>query len=151
MLDANRAWRPIRIGESELRHRIAMCPLTRRRSPGGVPNALVQEYYRQRADGNLIFTEGTFIAAEAGGLPGAPGIYSQEQVQAWKRVVDAVHERNGVIFCQLWALGRVNIRQMITYSWHLRPTSWKTQTMPQLFSVRAAFPPLCRVANHPRQ
>ncbi|KAL3901141.1 MAG: hypothetical protein SGCHY_000834 [Lobulomycetales sp.] len=85
-----------------------MCPLTRRRSPGGVPNALVQEYYRQRADGNLIFTEGTFIAAEAGGLPGAPGIYSQEQVQAWKRVVDAVHERNGVIFCQLWALGRAN-------------------------------------------
>ncbi|KAK3903260.1 hypothetical protein C8A05DRAFT_33009 [Staphylotrichum tortipilum] len=95
-----------------LGHRIAMAPLTRfRASDAHVPIVpLVATYYSQRASslpGTLLLTEATFISPSAGGYANAPGIYTPEQVAAWRRVTDAVHAKGGFIFNQLWSLGRV--------------------------------------------
>ncbi|OCF35991.1 hypothetical protein I316_02486 [Kwoniella heveanensis BCC8398] len=100
---------PMTVGDLELKHRVVMCPLTRcRADAGGVHSELAVEYYKQRAsDGGLLITEGTIISQEAGGQSNVPGIYSFEQIEAWKRVTAAVHEKGGFIFSQLWALGRV--------------------------------------------
>jgi NADPH2 dehydrogenase len=99
---------PIKVGALTLAHRVAMAPLTRfRANPKTfVPSPLSTEYYRQRASpGGLMISEATFVAEEAGGFAGAPGIWSQEQVAQWKEVTEAVHAKGGLIFLQLWALG----------------------------------------------
>jgi N-ethylmaleimide reductase len=88
-----------------------MAPLTRMRAgqPGDVPRALNAEYYRQRATPvGLIIAEGTPISESAKGMPATPGIYSPEQVKGWKAVTDAVHEASGLIFLQLWHVGRIS-------------------------------------------
>lgn len=85
-----------------------MAPLTRMRAgPGNVPNPLAPEYYGQRASsGALIITEATQVTPYGQGYPSTPGIHSQQQVEGWKKVTDAVHARGGVIFLQLWHVGR---------------------------------------------
>lgn len=86
-----------------------MAPLTRNRSelPGDVPNAMMLDYYGQRAsDGGFIISEATTIALSGRGWYGAPGIYSDEQVQGWKKVVEAVHAKGARMFSQLWHTGR---------------------------------------------
>ncbi|WRT70934.1 uncharacterized protein IL334_007933 [Kwoniella shivajii] len=100
---------PIRIGDIQLDHRIVMCPLTRHRaSQQGVHGELGKTYYGQRATkGGLIITEGTIVSQEAGGEANVPGIYSDEQVEAWKEITKNVHDKEGKIVCQLWSLGRV--------------------------------------------
>ncbi|ANB11500.1 Oye2p [Sugiyamaella lignohabitans] len=99
---------PLKVGRYELQHRVVLAPLTRFRSPNHVPTDSVAEYYAQRASrpGTLLITEGTYIAAKAGGYPHVPGIWSEEQVKAWKKVVDRVNVHNSYLFVQLWALGR---------------------------------------------
>ena len=102
---------PLHLGAVELSHRVVMAPLTRLRSrqPGDVPHALNAEYYGQRSSqGGLIITEATDISPQARGYPGAPGIYSPEQVAGWREVTDAVHKRDGIIFLQIWHTGRVS-------------------------------------------
>ena len=102
---------PLRVGALQLKHRVVMAPLTRMRStqPGDVPSELMATYYGQRAsDGGLIITEATQISLIGKGYPGAPGIHSQEQVEGWKKVVEAVHARGGFIFLQLWHVGRIS-------------------------------------------
>ena len=102
---------PVQIGAIALSHRVVMAPLTRQRSaqPGDVPNPLMIEYYGQRAsEGGLIITEATTIAVTGRGYLGAPGIYSDDQVTGWKKVVEAVHAKGGRIFLQLWHVGRVS-------------------------------------------
>ncbi|ROV88295.1 hypothetical protein VMCG_10489 [Cytospora schulzeri] len=103
--------KPLRVGRCELQNRIAMAPLTRfRADETHVPIApIVSEYYGQRASvpGTLLVTEATFIAPEAGGYAGVPGIWSQAQIDGWKKVTEAVHEKKSFIYLQLWALGRV--------------------------------------------
>lgn len=92
-----------------LSHRIYMAPLTRYRSPEGYPTELVAQYYSQRATkGGLLISEATFIAQEAGGYRNAPGVWSSKHVECWKPVTKAVHDKGGIFYCQLWALGRVN-------------------------------------------
>ncbi|KAJ7673846.1 FMN-linked oxidoreductase [Mycena polygramma] len=108
---ASKLFQPISIGPMQLMHRVVLAPLTRYRSsiPGHVPTLpLMKEYYTQRAStkGTLLITEATFIAARAGGMPGIPGIWSEEQVAAWKEITDSVHAAGSYIFLQLWALGR---------------------------------------------
>ncbi|CEP18408.1 hypothetical protein [Parasitella parasitica] len=100
---------PIKVGTNSLQHRVVLCPLTRFRSdPASVPSALQAEYYKQRAtDGGLLITEATLISPSAGGYPRAPGIFNKEQIEGWKKVTSAVHEKKGVIFTQLWHVGRV--------------------------------------------
>ncbi|CAN7676092.1 N-ethylmaleimide reductase [compost metagenome] len=101
---------PVRIGNHTLSHRVAMAPLTRSRAgqPGNVPTAMNVEYYRQRASAALIVTEATQISQQGQGYAWTPGIHSEEQVQGWRAISDAVHEGGGTIFLQLWHVGRVS-------------------------------------------
>ncbi|KAJ1299893.1 hypothetical protein OPQ81_005013 [Rhizoctonia solani] len=100
---------PLKIGNLTLAHRVIMAPLTRYRADENHAHTeLGVEYYSQRAEfpGTLLITEATAISPEAGGHDYTPGIWSDEQIRAWKKVTDAVHERCSYIFLQLWALGR---------------------------------------------
>lgn len=100
---------PLRVGALELPNRIVMAPLTRQRA-GAVrlPNALMAEYYRQRADVGLILTEATSVTPQGLGYADTPGIWSDEQVAGWKLVTQAVHEAGGRIVLQLWHVGRIS-------------------------------------------
>ncbi|MED6321108.1 MAG: alkene reductase, partial [Pseudomonadota bacterium] len=93
-----------------LNNRVVMPPMTRSRStqPGDVPNALMAEYYAQRASAGLIVSEGTQISALGKGYAWTPGIYTKAQIEGWKLVTDKVHEAGGVMFAQLWHVGRVS-------------------------------------------
>lgn len=102
---------PIKIGKITLPHRVVMAPLTRMRAlhPGNIPNGdLASTYYSQRsqAQGTLIITEAAFISAQAGGYDNAPGIWSDEQNEQWKRIFQGIHANKSYVFVQLWNLGR---------------------------------------------
>ena len=99
----------IQLGSHSLANRIVLPPMTRSRAsqPGNVANDLMAEYYAQRASAGLIVSEGTQISALGQGYAWTPGIYSDEQIQGWKKVTQAVHQKEGVIFAQLWHVGRV--------------------------------------------
>ncbi len=102
---------PVRIGEFELAHRVVMAPLTRMRAsdPESAPGVLNAQYYAQRASrGGLIIAEATQISWQGKGYPRTPGIHSDEQVDGWKTVVDAVHDKGGRIILQLWHVGRIS-------------------------------------------
>ena len=100
---------PIQLGEIELPNRIAMAPLTRNRAIAGLkPGPLTVEYYRQRASAGLIVAEATQINPMGQGYLDTPGIYSEEQVAAWRAVTDAVHGARGRMFLQLWHVGRIS-------------------------------------------
>ena len=98
------------VGELTLPNRIVMAPLTRCRAVGGkrVPNSLMAEYYAQRASAGLIISEATSVDPMGVGYPDTPGIWSDEQVEGWKQVTAAVHDRGGRIFLQLWHVGRIS-------------------------------------------
>jgi N-ethylmaleimide reductase len=100
---------PVELGSTRLKHRVVMAPLTRSRSvqPDGVPGDLMLEYYTQRAsDGGLIISEAAQLSLATRGWHGAPGMYSDAQVDGWKKIVDVVHTKGGHIFAQLWHPGR---------------------------------------------
>lgn len=100
---------PIRIGDLELPNRIIMAPLTRNRAAeGNVPQGMNVEYYRQRASAGLIISEGSQISPQGLGYPGTPGIHSDTQVEGWLKVTGAVHKEGGLIFLQLWHVGRIS-------------------------------------------
>jgi N-ethylmaleimide reductase len=101
---------PLALGDLTLKNRVIMAPLTRMRSrqPGNVPWQLNAEYYAQRTSAGLIVSEATQIAPLGQGYPGTPGIHSDEQVAGWRLVTDAVHRANGLIFLQLWHVGRIS-------------------------------------------
>jgi len=100
---------PVQIGDFSLPNRIIMSPLTRcRASEGRVPNELMAEYYVQRANAGLIISEATSITPMGVGYPDTPGIWSDEQVEGWKIVTDAVHKAGGRIVLQLWHVGRIS-------------------------------------------
>jgi len=96
------------LGSISMPNRMVMCPLTRNRAPGGTPNALMAEYYAQRATAGLIITEGTQVAPLGQGYQDTPGIYTDAQRDGWRNVTDAVHRAGGRIFAQLWHVGRVS-------------------------------------------
>jgi N-ethylmaleimide reductase len=105
----NQLFSPIKFGNLELANRIIMAPLTRNRAADGdVPQAMNVEYYRQRASAGLIISEGSQISPQGLGYPHTPGIYSDAQVAGWKKVTEAVHNAGGLIFCQLWHVGRIS-------------------------------------------
>ncbi len=100
---------PLKVGDLELPNRIFMAPLTRARATASrIPNALMAEYYRQRASAGLILSEATVVTPQGIGYADTPGIWSQEQVEGWKQVTKAVHEAGGHIFMQLWHVGRIS-------------------------------------------
>ncbi|HEU4851607.1 MAG TPA: alkene reductase [Telluria sp.] len=104
-------FQPGRIGDIEVANRIFMAPLTRSRADepaGDIPGSEMNiEYYRQRAGAGLIISEGTQVAPNGKGYMATPGIYSDEQVEGWKKITQAVHEEGGRIIAQIWHVGRV--------------------------------------------
>jgi N-ethylmaleimide reductase len=102
---------PLQVGPYRLQHRVVMAPLTRMRAERSsfAPRALNAEYYGQRATpGGLIIAEASPVMATGRGNPATPGIYSDKQIRGWRGVVDAVHANGGLIFLQLWHVGRVS-------------------------------------------
>jgi N-ethylmaleimide reductase len=100
---------PVQLGPMQLKHRVVMAPLTRSRSiqPNSIPGSLMAEYYAQRAsEGGFILGEATNISVTSRGWLGAPGLYTDEQVEGWKKIVDAVHRKGAHMFAQLWHTGR---------------------------------------------
>ena len=101
---------PTTLGPYTLKNRIVLPPLTRQRSgqPGDVPTALMAAYYRQRASAGFMVSEGAQIEPRGQGYSWTPGIYSAAQIEGWRKVTDAVHAEGGIIFAQLWHVGRVS-------------------------------------------
>ena len=106
----SRLFKPLKLGNVELNHRVGMPGLTRlRANDDRVPTSMMGEYYGQRASvpGTLIITEGTLVSpAAGGGFPNTPGIWNQSQIDAWKKITQDVHTKGCFIFCQLFAFGR---------------------------------------------
>jgi N-ethylmaleimide reductase len=103
-------FQPVAVAGHRLPHRVALAPMTRARStqPGDAPNAMMAQYYAQRASAALIVTEASQISPQGKGYSFTPGIYSDEQVAGWRLVTDAVHAKGGRIFVQLWHVGRMS-------------------------------------------
>lgn len=100
---------PLIVGDIQLANRIIMSPLTRcRSSEGRVPNAMMLQYYKERASAGLIISEATAVTPMGVGYPNTPGIWSEEQVQGWQEVTRAVHQAGGKMFLQLWHVGRIS-------------------------------------------
>jgi N-ethylmaleimide reductase len=101
---------PTTLGQHILKNRIVLPPLTRQRAaqPGDVPTELMAQYYQQRASAGFMITEGAQIEPRGQGYAWTPGIYSQAQIAGWRKVTDAVHAEGGIIFAQLWHVGRVS-------------------------------------------
>ncbi|MEY2600513.1 MAG: hypothetical protein RLZZ142_2772 [Verrucomicrobiota bacterium] len=100
---------PVRIGAVHAKNRIFLAPLTRCRAlPGHVPGEMNAEYYAQRASGGLLIAEATSVSPRGFGYPNTPGIFTEEQVAGWRKVTDAVHSAGGLLFLQLWHVGRVS-------------------------------------------
>ena len=92
-----------------LKNRILMAPMTRAKADNDlVPTQAMAEYYARRADAGLIITEGTLISHDASGYNNIPGIFTSAQIDKWRSVTDAVHANNGLIFMQIWHVGRVS-------------------------------------------
>lgn len=98
---------PYKLGNIDLKNRIVMAPMTRSRALSNLPNELMAEFYGQRAGAGLIITEGTSPSPNGLGYSRIPGIYSEAQVDGWKKITDAVHSRDGKIFVQLMHTGRI--------------------------------------------
>jgi 2,4-dienoyl-CoA reductase-like NADH-dependent reductase (Old Yellow Enzyme family) len=109
MNDKLKLLEPLSVGELKLPNRIFMAPLTRcRASAGRVPNAMMRDYYVQRASAGLILSEATSVTAMGVGYPNTPGVWSPEQTAGWKQITAAVHEAGGKMFLQLWHVGRMS-------------------------------------------
>lgn len=109
-MSTNVLFTPYQLADLTLNNKMVMAPMTRSRADnaGAVPNALMAEYYAQRASAGLIVTEGAPVSTWGVGYINVPGIYSDEQVEGWKLVTKAVHEKGGKIFVQLWHVGRMS-------------------------------------------
>ncbi|MCG8918374.1 alkene reductase [Actinokineospora sp. PR83] len=114
------AFDPIDLADRTLANRIAMAPMTRSRAygPGNSPTAATAEYYAQRASAGLIITEGIQPTVVGQGYPDTPGLHSEQQVEAWRAVTDAVHARGGVIFAQLMHTGRIGHASLLPDGLH---------------------------------
>ncbi|KAK9217393.1 hypothetical protein WN943_006020 [Citrus x changshan-huyou] len=98
-----------KMGQFNLSHRMVLAPLTRIRSYNHIPQPHAILYYSQRTtNGGFLIAEATGVSNTAQGYPNTPGIWTKEQVEAWKPIVDAVHQKGGIIFCQIWHVGRVS-------------------------------------------
>jgi len=108
-MDNQQLFSTFKLGNLPLKNRIVMPPMTRSRAgKGDVATELMAKYYAQRASTGLIITEGTQISPQGQGYAWTPGIYSPEQIAGWKKVTEAVHDRDGIIFAQLWHVGRIS-------------------------------------------
>ncbi|WP_128253858.1 alkene reductase [Falsirhodobacter deserti] len=118
-------FRPITVGDLQLKNRVVMAPLTRNRATadGDAPHDLTVEYYRQRAGAGLILTEASQISPEGKGYAWTPGIHSDEQIAGWKKVTEAVHSRGGKIAIQLWHVGRISHTSLLNGAQPVAPSA----------------------------
>ena len=103
----------------KLKHRVVLAPLTRCRAVVGDCEHTEHgiTYYQQRtSEGGLIISEATQITPQGQGYPATPGIYSKAQIESWKKITDAVHQKGGIIACQLWHVGRVRWADSVSSS-----------------------------------
>jgi N-ethylmaleimide reductase len=114
---------PIQMGAFTLPNRMVMSPMTRLRAVGSIPTPLMAEYYAQRASAGLVITECTMISPLSNGYVNCPGIYSPEQVTAWRQVTDAVHRKGGKIFLQLWHSGRISHPSLLNGELPIAPSA----------------------------
>ena len=106
-MSSSMLFQPFNLHGLTLPNRIVLAPMTRSRAGAmRIPNRLMAEYYAQRSAAGLLITEATTISEEANGWNESPGIYTDEMTEEWKQIVNAVHEKGGLIFLQLWHLGR---------------------------------------------
>ncbi len=133
---------PIKIKDLQLPNRIIMAPLTRSRAVGGarVPNALMAEYYVQRASAGLILTEATAVTPQGVGYADTPGIWSDEQVEGWKAVTSAVHKAGGRIFLQLWHVGRISDPEFLNGEPPVAPSAIAARGFVSLLRPKREYP-----------
>lgn len=120
-------FQPYQLGSLQLKNRFVLAPMTRSRTPDEIPNDLNAKYYEQRSSAGLIITEATSISPEAKGAPWVPGIYNEAQIQAWRKVVDKVHEKDAKIFLQLWHTGRISHPDFLNGKQPLGPSAIKAE------------------------
>ncbi|QYD71313.1 alkene reductase [Paraburkholderia edwinii] len=131
---------PLKIGDLTLKNRIIMAPLTRQRAGDiRVPNALMAHYYAERASAGLILSEATSVTPQGVGYADTPGIWSDEQVEGWKLVTDAVHKAGGLIFLQLWHVGRVSDPHFLNGDLPVAPSAIAPQGHVSLLRPQRAF------------
>lgn len=132
---------PIKLGDVELSNRIIMAPLTRCRADAGrVPNALMAEYYVQRASAGLILSEATSVTPMGVGYPDTPGIWSNDQVRGWANVTKAVHGAGGKIFLQLWHVGRISHESYLNGETPVAPSAIQAKGHVSLVRPLADYP-----------
>ncbi len=132
---------PLTMGELALPNRIVMAPLTRcRASAGRVPNAMMAEYYVQRASAGIIFSEATSVTPMGVGYPDTPGIWSKEQVEGWKQVTRAVHDAGGRMLLQLWHVGRISHPIYLDGAQPVAPSAIAAQGHVSLLRPKEPFP-----------
>ena len=132
---------PITIGDISLSNRIVMAPLTRNRAiEGNCPGPMTVDYYRQRATAGLIIAEASQISPMGQGYLDTPGIYSQAQVEAWRKVTDAVHQAGGKIVLQLWHVGRISHTSLLPDG--AAPVSSSSQPSKAMTFTRNGFEPV---------
>jgi 2,4-dienoyl-CoA reductase-like NADH-dependent reductase (Old Yellow Enzyme family) len=132
---------PVQLGAVCLKNRIVMAPLTRTRATcDRMPNDLMRTYYSQRAGAGLIISEATSISPQAVGCPGTPGIWSSAQVQAWSKITQAVHNKGGKIFLQLWHVGRVSDPEYLNGAIPVAPSAIACDEYIDLSEPRRRYP-----------
>lgn len=131
---------PTILGELHLKNRIIMAPLTRARSPGRIPTPSVARYYAQRAGAGLIISEATSVDPLGVGYADTPGIWSQEQIEAWQKVTDAVHQKGGKIVLQLWHVGRISDTSFLDGQKPLAPSALAADGEVSLLRPKRAYP-----------
>jgi 2,4-dienoyl-CoA reductase-like NADH-dependent reductase (Old Yellow Enzyme family) len=132
---------PLRLGDLDIPNRIIMAPLTRcRASEGRVPNALMKDYYVQRASAGLILTEATSVSPMGVGYPDTPGIWSQAQVEGWAEITRAVHRAGGRIMLQLWHVGRVSHPAYLDGAAPVAPSALAPEGHVSLLRPKQAYP-----------
>jgi 2,4-dienoyl-CoA reductase-like NADH-dependent reductase (Old Yellow Enzyme family) len=133
---------PAVAGDLRLKNRIVLAPLTRTRAVGGarIPNALMAEYYSQRASAGLILTEATSITPMGVGYPDTPGIWSKEQVAGWRQITNAVHNKGGQIVLQLWHVGRISDPSFLGGLAPVAPSAIAADGYVSLLRPKRAFP-----------
>ena len=115
---------PTQIGDLPLKNRVILAPMTRTRAtPDGCPTELMAEYYGQRASAGLVIAEATGVDSSAIAWMNMPGIYNDEHVEGWKKTTEAVHQKDGKIFLQLWHPGRATHSLLINGQQPVAPSA----------------------------
>ncbi len=131
----------LKIGDLTLPNRVVMSPLTRcHASVGRVPNAMMAEYYVQRASAGLILSEATAVTPMGVGYPDTPGIWSPEQVEGWKLITKAVHDAGGLIALQLWHVGRISHPYYLDGKQPVAPSAIAAEGHVRLLSKQDPYP-----------